>query len=53
MAKKAAQLLRDEAKHRKAATAARRRAIGQFSASRIVPQYEEFYRRVLARPAEA
>ncbi len=52
MAKKAAQLLRDESKHRKAAIAARRRAIGQFSASRIVPQYEEFYRRVLARPPE-
>lgn len=52
MARKAIQLLSDDAKRRKAAVAARRRAIGQFSASRIVPQYEDFYRRVLARPSE-
>jgi len=53
MARKAIQLLTDGTKHRKAAVAARRRAVGQFSASRIVPQYEELYRRVLARQPEA
>jgi L-malate glycosyltransferase len=44
-------LLSDEARLRATAKASRAAAQSRFCASRIIPQYEEFYRRVLERSA--
>jgi len=49
MARYAMDLLRDESLLRQMAQAARAAAKARFCASRIVPQYEAFYRRVLER----
>jgi N-acetyl-alpha-D-glucosaminyl L-malate synthase BshA len=49
MARYAIELLGDEAALHKMATAARAVAQSRFCASKIIPQYEEFYRRVLER----
>jgi L-malate glycosyltransferase len=51
MARYALELLRDESRLRQMATAARAVAQARFCASKIVPQYENFYRRVLERSA--
>jgi N-acetyl-alpha-D-glucosaminyl L-malate synthase BshA len=49
MARFAIELLSDETSLRKMAKASRAVAQSRFCASRIIPQYEEFYRRVLER----
>ncbi|MGA9812202.1 MAG: N-acetyl-alpha-D-glucosaminyl L-malate synthase BshA [Terriglobales bacterium] len=49
MARYAIELLSDETALRKMAKACRAVAQSRFCASRIIPQYEEFYRRVLER----
>jgi N-acetyl-alpha-D-glucosaminyl L-malate synthase BshA len=49
MARYAIELLSDETSLRKMAKASRAVAQSRFCASRIIPQYEEFYRRVLER----
>ena len=49
MARRAIELLNDESKLRAMAKAARAAAKSRFCSSRIVPQYEDFYRRVLER----
>jgi L-malate glycosyltransferase len=49
MARYAIELLSDETALRKMAKASRAVAQSRFCASRIIPQYEEFYRRVLER----
>jgi L-malate glycosyltransferase len=49
MARYAVELLSDEAALQKMAKASRAVAQSRFCASRIIPQYEEFYRRVLER----
>jgi N-acetyl-alpha-D-glucosaminyl L-malate synthase BshA len=49
MARYAIELLTDEAHLQKMRKAARKSAQSRFCASKIIPQYEEFYRRVLAR----
>jgi len=49
MARYAIDILSDETKLREMGKAARRAAQSRFCASRIVPQYEEFYRTVLER----
>ena len=49
MARYAIELLSDENALRKMAKASRAVAQSRFCASRIIPQYEEFYRRVLER----
>jgi N-acetyl-alpha-D-glucosaminyl L-malate synthase BshA len=49
MAGYAIELLKDENKLRTMGKAAREMARSRFCASRIVPQYEEFYRRVIER----
>jgi L-malate glycosyltransferase len=49
MARYAMELLGDETALRKMAKASRAVAQSRFCASRIIPQYEEFYRRVLER----
>lgn len=49
MARYAIELLGDEAALQKMAKAARAVAQSRFCASKIIPQYEEFYRRVLER----
>jgi glycosyltransferase involved in cell wall biosynthesis len=49
MARYAIELLGDDAALHKMATAARAVAQSRFCASKIIPQYEEFYRRVLER----
>ncbi len=49
MARYAIELLRDEKALREMAKASRGVAQSRFCASRIIPQYEEFYRRVLER----
>jgi N-acetyl-alpha-D-glucosaminyl L-malate synthase BshA len=51
MARYAIELLRDESRLREMAKAARAVAQARFCASKIVPQYEDFYRRVLERSA--
>jgi glycosyltransferase involved in cell wall biosynthesis len=47
MADAAVALLEDPALHARVAQAARRRVTEQFCSDRIVPMYENFYRRVL------
>lgn len=49
MAREAIDLLNDEGRLRAMGRAARSAAQSRFCSSRIVPQYEEFYRRVLER----
>jgi len=49
MASYAVELLGDEAKLKEMGKAARKVAQSRFCSSKIVPQYEEFYRRVLER----
>src|SRR5258707_5018179 len=49
MAKYAIDLLTDESKLRAMGKACRAVAQSRFCSSRIIPQYEEFYRRVLER----
>jgi glycosyltransferase involved in cell wall biosynthesis len=49
MARYAIELLSDESALQKMAKASRAVAQSRFCASRIIPQYEEFYRRVLER----
>ncbi len=41
-------ILSDEAKQKKMAEAARKRAVGMFDAAQIVPQYESVYERVMS-----
>jgi hypothetical protein len=48
MARYGIELLSDESKLNEMANAARRGAQARFCTSKIIPQYEEFYRRVLA-----
>jgi glycosyltransferase involved in cell wall biosynthesis len=48
MARYAIDLLTNETKHRRFAEASRARAVEKFDQSIIVPQYEEYYERVLA-----
>jgi N-acetyl-alpha-D-glucosaminyl L-malate synthase BshA len=47
MAASAVRLLEDEALHHSVAQAARRRVLDSFCVNRVVPMYEEFYRRVI------
>jgi L-malate glycosyltransferase len=47
MAQYAIQILEDESKLRAMGKAARSSAQARFCASKIIPQYEEFYRRVV------
>ncbi len=49
MAQKAVELLRDPALFERIKTQGRDRAVGVFPASKIIPQYEAFYREVLGR----
>jgi glycosyltransferase involved in cell wall biosynthesis len=49
MARYAIELLGDESRLREMGKACRQVAQSRFCASKIVPQYEEFYRRVLER----
>jgi glycosyltransferase involved in cell wall biosynthesis len=49
MARYAIELLNDESRLRTMGKAARTAAQARFCSSRIVPQYEDFYRRVLER----
>lgn len=49
MSRRAIELLSDEERLREMGQAARRAAQSRFCASKIVPQYEEFYRAVLER----
>ncbi|MGA9307013.1 MAG: N-acetyl-alpha-D-glucosaminyl L-malate synthase BshA, partial [Candidatus Sulfotelmatobacter sp.] len=49
MARYAIELLSDESRLRAMGKAARAVAQARFCSSRIVPQYEEFYRRVVER----
>jgi L-malate glycosyltransferase len=53
MARYAIDLLSDEAKLRRMAQQARATAQARFCASKIIPQYEEFYRRVLERSSRS
>jgi len=48
MAKYSVELLTNEAKHRLFSIAGRERAIEMFDAEKVVDQYEDYYRRVLA-----
>ena len=47
MAARALEILTDPERHRQMGEAGRRRALTQFCASKIIPQYEELYRRTL------
>lgn len=49
MARYAVELLGDESQLRKMAKASRAAAQSRFCASKIIPQYEDFYRRILER----
>ena len=49
MARHAITLLTDESRLRAMGKAAREMARSRFCASKIVPQYEDFYRRILER----
>jgi hypothetical protein len=49
MARGAIDLLSDDAKYTAMATAARQTAQERYCASRIIPQYEAYYERVLNR----
>jgi hypothetical protein len=49
MARYAIELLNDEKALQETAKASRAVAQSRFCASRIIPQYEDFYRRVLER----
>ena len=51
MAQAAVELLTDEVKHDEMASAGRQTARKKFCATRIIPQYEDFYERVLDRAA--
>ena len=53
MAKAAISLLCDEARLRQLAAAARKTAQDRFCSSRIIPLYEDYYRRVIARTQPA
>ena len=48
-AERAVELLTDEALHQRITAAGRVRAMEQFSADRIIPQYERYYEEVVAR----
>jgi glycosyltransferase involved in cell wall biosynthesis len=52
MARYAVDLLSDENKLKEMATAGRHVAQGRFCSTRIIPQYEKFYRGVLERASE-
>jgi len=52
MASAAIDLLRDDARLRTMSAAARKNASDRFCSSRIIPLYEEYYERVLARSTE-
>lgn len=49
MARYAIDLLNDDSRLRKMAAAGREVAVSRFGASKIIPQYEDFYRRILER----
>jgi hypothetical protein len=49
MARCAVDLLNDDSKLKAMGKACRQSAGERFSASKIIPQYEEFYRRVMER----
>jgi hypothetical protein len=49
MARFAIELLKDESRLREMGKQARAAAKSRFCSSKIVPQYEEFYRRILER----
>jgi hypothetical protein len=51
MARAAIDLLSDDAKHDAMAAAGRQTAQKKFCATRIIPQYEAYYERVLERAA--
>lgn len=53
MARYALDLLEDKRKYRRFSDAARQRVVSRFSESDIVPQYEEFYRSVIAEEGNA
>ena len=52
MADAAIALLRDQPRLHAMAAAARKTASDRFCSSRIIPLYEQYYERVLARSAE-
>jgi len=49
LAEAAYAILSDEKRHRDFAAASRERAGGMFSAERVVPRYEAFYRHVIGQ----
>jgi N-acetyl-alpha-D-glucosaminyl L-malate synthase BshA len=49
MARRTAQLITDDALHARMAEKARNTAITRFSTERIIPQYEEYYAKVLTK----
>ena len=51
MARRAIEILTDGRLHSAMATAARRLAVEEYEASRVVPMYERFYERLLERPS--
>jgi N-acetyl-alpha-D-glucosaminyl L-malate synthase BshA len=51
MARRAIEVLSDRRLHASMATAARRLAVEEYEASRVVPMYERFYERLLERPS--
>jgi N-acetyl-alpha-D-glucosaminyl L-malate synthase BshA len=51
MARRAIEVLSDRRLHASMATAARRLAVEEYEASRVVPLYERFYERLLERPS--
>jgi glycosyltransferase involved in cell wall biosynthesis len=48
-AQRAVHLLTNPALHQQIATAARQTAVTRFATSRIIPQYESYYREVIAK----
>jgi glycosyltransferase involved in cell wall biosynthesis len=48
MARRAVEILSNDAQHRAFSEAARRVAVERYDVSRIIPMYEEFYSRVSA-----
>ncbi len=51
MARRAVEVLSSPGRHAALSEASRRLVLQRYDASRIIPMYEEFYARVLARPA--
>jgi hypothetical protein len=47
MAARSLDILTDSERHKQMGGAARRRALAQFCASKIIPRYEQLYERVL------